>query len=418
PPRIGLLDLRVDGEAVPQPAWDAQGWLWLGRQPPTAEAEAIERDFLGVELYGALEDGIPLWLRIEAVLSAAGKAREEVIGRVLPEGWKLAAVESPIPVAVDQDGVLKAQVRPGQWRVELSAFRLDDPRELKFSPGAAAPSMLLGLRPKPEFRMIELEGAAQVDASQTTFPERWRQLAVFSWPLDQPLKIVERMRGLGGRAAQGLAIVRQWWLDESGQGLTFRDFIRGGNQTLWRLDAARGIELGSVQSGGKGQLITRNPETGAAGFEVRTRSLDVSAVGRMAAGGALPASGWQAAADSVEVTLQLPPGWRLFAVGGADWVRGSWLNKWTLLDVFVLLVITLVVYRLFGTGTAALTFFALALAFHEPGAPRYLWLALLVAVGLLRVVKPGRGREALVWLKWAVVILLGLALTPFSASQL
>ena len=76
------------------PAWDAEGNLWLKRDRAAEQAEA---DFLGIKVYAVLEDGIPLWLRTEIELSVSGKNREEQIGSILPEGWKLAAINSPFP---------------------------------------------------------------------------------------------------------------------------------------------------------------------------------------------------------------------------------------------------------------------------------------------------------------------------------
>ena len=117
PQSIGLLELKVDGQPVPLPAWDAGGWLWLAA-PPASDAPS-EKDFLEVELHGALEDGNPLWLRMEVVMSVAGKNREETLGRVLPEGWKIASLESPIPAMVDASGTMRVQARAG---------RADEPR--------------------------------------------------------------------------------------------------------------------------------------------------------------------------------------------------------------------------------------------------------------------------------------------------
>ena len=52
-------------------------------------------------------------------------------------------------------------------------------------------------------------------------------------------------------------------------------------QQIWRLDAADGQDLGSVRSGGQGQLITRNPQNNAPGVEIRTRAINLEATGRM-----------------------------------------------------------------------------------------------------------------------------------------
>ena len=63
---------------------------------------------------------------------------------------------------------------------------------------------LIGFRADPELRMVEILGAPPVDVSQTTFPERWRKLPVYRWQTSSPLRIEERMRGMGAKA-RGLA---------------------------------------------------------------------------------------------------------------------------------------------------------------------------------------------------------------------
>ena len=94
PREIGILALVIDGQPVEAPVWDAQGFLWLKRDGSTEEAD---KNFLAVKLYAALEDGIPLWLRTEIELTVSGKSREEELGTILPEGWKLAGRREPDP---------------------------------------------------------------------------------------------------------------------------------------------------------------------------------------------------------------------------------------------------------------------------------------------------------------------------------
>ncbi|MFM8360729.1 MAG: hypothetical protein ACKOET_19440, partial [Verrucomicrobiota bacterium] len=215
----------------------------------------------------------------------------------------------------------------------------------------------------------------------------------------------------------GLGIRREWWLDEDGAGLTFRDRLSGTLQQVWRLDAAEGGELGSVRSGGQGQLITRNPRNGAPGVEIRTRHVNLEATGRLARPARLSAAGWRADAESLDVTLHLPPGWRLFALFGADWVRGDWLTAWTLLDLFLLLIFSLTLLRLRGWTAALLAFVAYGLAYHEPGAPRYAWIALLIPLALEPVVPGGWARRLVLAGKWAATGILLLLLAPFVARQ-
>ncbi len=416
PREIGILELTVEGKPVELPAWDADGVLWLKRSGSTEEAD---KDFLGVKVYALIEDGIPMWLSIEIELIVSGKSREEELGSIVPEGWRLAAVNSPIPVAVDDAGRMKTQVRAGKWTLQVDAFRLDNPKEFRFSSEAkpAVAEELIAFRARPDFRMVEIVGATSVDVSQTTFPEKWRNLPVYRWDTATPFRLEERMRGMGVQKPEGLKIARALWLDESGRGLTFRDQINGRMQQIWRLDAAPGQELGAVRSGGQGQLITRNPQNGASGVEIRTRDINLEATGRIERARELPATGWQSDADALNVTLNLPPGWRLLALFGSDWVRGDWLTAWTLLDLFLLLIFTLAVFRLWSFGAALLAFLAFGLSYHEPGAPRYVWLVLLMPLALLRVVPAGWGRRLVAIWKWLTIAALVFLLVPFLARQ-
>lgn len=417
PRAIGLLALTLNGTPVDAPTWDTEGFLWLKRD---SSAEETVKDFLGVKLHAVLEDGRPLWLRSEIELVVSGKNREEEIGTVLPQGWKLAAIESEIPVAIDASGGMKAQVRAGTWIIRADAFRLDNPGELRYAPEAkpAVVAELIAFRADPEFRTVEITGAPAIDVSQTTFPAAWRELPVFRWETASALRLEERLRGLGDQQPEGITIGRRLWLDENGGAFTFHDSITGRMQQIWRLDVAPSHHLGAVRSAGQGQLITRNPQNGATGVEVRARDLDVEATGRIDRAHGLLATGWSADADTVNVTLNLPPGWRLLALFGADRVDGDWLTAWTLLDLFLLFIFAFAVFRLWGGVAGVLAFFAFGLSFHEPGAPRYLWLALLVPIALLRVVPAGRLRRLVLVAKWATVTVFILLFVPFVARQI
>jgi len=416
PAAVGMIALTLDGKPVESPVWDAAGQLWLERNAASGEAD---KDFLSVKLFAELEDGIPLWLHGEVELIVSGKSREETLGAVLPAGWKLASLDGPIPVAVDENGQMKAQVRPGKWTVKYSAFRLDNPKEFRFAPGLkpAAPNELVAFRSRPDFRMVEIAGSLSVDVSQIAFPQQWRELPVYRWDTATPFRIEERMRGMGIQKPAGLNITREWWLDENGNAFTFRDRLAGQMQEIWRLDAADGQDLGSVRSDGNGQLITRSPLNGAPGVEIRTRTVNIEATGRMPRSGKISASGWQADAEALRVTLNLPPGWRLFALFGADWVKGDWLTSWTLLDLFLLLIFSLAVGKLWGWRVAVLAFVAFGLAYHEPGAPRYIWLCLLVPLSLLRVVRDGWGRRILLAGKWIITAAFVFVVVPFASRQ-
>ncbi len=416
PQQVGILSLIVDGNAVEIPNWDTDGQLWLKR----TRSQPADKDLLSLQIYRLIEDGIPLWLRTEIELTVSGKSREEQLGWVLPLGWKIATVESSIPVAVDDRGVMKAQVRAGKWTVLVHAFRTTDPNEFAFAADAqvAVSTELVGLKTNPEFRISQLEDVPTIDVTQTTFPSKWRNFPVHQWDTAKPFRLVEKMRGMGQQSPAGLSIGRRMWLDEDGKGLTYRDQFRGQMQQIWRLDVADGHELGAVRVDGEAQLITANPKSGASGVEIRRRDLNMEAIGRVDREAELAAIGWQTDADSLQLTLTLPPGWRAFAVFGADQVEGDWLTAWSLLDLFLLLIFSFAVFRMYGVTAGIVALLAFGLSYHELGAPRLTWLFLLMPLALLRVVGDGAGKKWIQTWKYMALALLLLVLVPFVAGQI
>lgn len=418
PPSVGLLELTINGQAQAGPSWDADGTLWLQRQ---ATNEPVDEDSLQIKIHSLLEDGIPLWFETRLELVVAGKSREETLGTVLPTGWQLAAIESPLPAAIDESGLLKSQIRAGRWTMTLRAFRTDSPDSIGFAGGGspAVADQAVAFRGQSDFRQAEITGLPQIDVAQTEMPEEWRSLPVYRWETNAPFSLVERVRGPGERGAASISIQRSLWLDDDGKALTFQDRLSGPLREIRRFDAAEGHSLGSVAVNGEPQLITHNPDGGAPGFEVRSPSLDAVATGRVEAlGTTLPATGWEADVDHLGGTLHLPPGYRLFAMPGADYTDGDWLTSWSLLDLFLLLLFTLAVFRLRGFLAGLLAFAAFGLAYHEPGSPRFSWLLLLIPVALVSVLPAGRWRHLANGGKWAAAAILLVFLAPFAAMQI
>ncbi|MCB1236439.1 MAG: hypothetical protein KDM91_15335, partial [Verrucomicrobiae bacterium] len=418
PPAIGMLALTVEGKPIDLPNRDEGGYVWLKR----TQAEQNEREMLETRVYRVLEDGIPLWLRTEIELSVAGKSREEDLGDILPQAggaWTIASVESPLPCAADDAGRVKVQVRAGKWTIAVDAFRAAPSGAIGYAEGASpvAAEEVVGFRARPDFRVVELTGIPPIDVSQTTFPEKWRGLPVYHWKTGEGFRIEEKMRGMGFQKPSGLNVEREFWLDDGGDLMTFRDRLRGEAQQVWRLDVSPGQSLGAVRLRGEGQLITKNPATGASGIEIRDRDIELEAVGRVDRARAFPASGWRADVDNCSATLHLPPGWRVLALFGAQWVQGEWLRSWTLLDLFLLLIFAMAVGKLWGWAPALIAVLGFGLTYHEPGAPKALWFFLLVPLAILRVVPSGRLRKLVAAWKWLAAAALIAYLVPFVGGQ-
>ncbi len=415
PEWIGIIRLTVNGKSIDAPSRDGNA-LWLQRR----QEETATRDMLGVKVYRLLTDGIPMWVTTQVELRVSGKSREETIGTVGLDGWQLGRLVSPIPVAVEPDGTLRAQVRPGKWTVTLTYFRTHDEETLQLPANATlpAPFEYIAYHANPVFRTLDLDGATPVDASQTTVPDAWKQYPVYQWNPEQPVKLVTRMQGSTITAPQRLSLNRELWLRQNGTGYTYKDDMNGHLEQIWRLDAAEGQELGRVEVDAEGQLITRNPANDAVGIEIRKRELTLQAIGTIEGRSTIPAVGWASDVDYLSASINLPPGWRLFACFGADKVHGDWLTAWTLLDLFLLLIFSLAVYRLFGLKAGIIIFIGFAMSYHEPGAPRYSWLFLLMPMALLRYVPEGKLRSLVKWWRNLAVLILVLIMIPFFHGQI
>ncbi|MEZ6097209.1 MAG: hypothetical protein R3C03_23800 [Pirellulaceae bacterium] len=319
PNEIGLINLAIEGEVVAFPDRDRSGQIMLKK---TVFDEKIQNT-IDVNIYRLFRDGIPLWMETIVEVTVSGNAREEDIGCVVPQDWKLFNVNSPLPTAIDESGNMSVQVRSGKWSIRFSSFQANETNNIQYPANAriAVGSELFGLQPNPSFRLIELQNVLPVDISQTNYPAEWNQNTVYQWETTNAIEIVEKIRGMGMQRPEGLEIERGLWLDDDGGGITFYDQLAGTDQRVWRLDVGESQVLGGVRVNGDAQLVTKNPKTQESGVEIRDRRIDVSAVGRIESTDDLSAVGWQVDADSLVATLHLPPGWRAFWVRGPDEVR-------------------------------------------------------------------------------------------------
>ncbi len=131
----------------------------------------------------------------------------------------------------------------------------------------------------------------------------------------------------------------------------------------------------------------------------------------------ISAVGWEQSFHNVSAELNLPPGWRLLAANGVDNVPDSWTSRWTLLDLFLVLITALAVGRLWNYYWGALALLTLVIIWHEPGAPHYVWLNILAATALLGVLPQGRFYQLTRWylnVCWLALVVIAL---PFMVSQ-
>jgi hypothetical protein len=396
PPETGLVTLVLDGERVAEPRRGPDGRLWLGDQGQGSQGEGGDR--LGIQVYRRIDDDLPLRVTTRLELEVAGRARLVTLSPVLlPEGIPMRA-QGPIPLRLDAQGRLQLQVRPGSWTLELESQHPGDVDSLTL--GKIGPpwpeAEVWSFASRPDLRQVQIEGAPAVDPLQSGVPREWSRLPAYRVVTGETLRLVLLRRGDPDPGPDRINLSRDLWLDFDGGGYSVRDRLTGTLTRSWRLELRPQLALGQVAVDGEPRLITRLAEGAPPGVEVRRGRLDLSADSRLEADTALiPVSGWGLDLGSIRARLHLPPGWDLLGLSGADNLPSSWLARWTLLDLFIVLILTLGVARLWGWPWGLVALAALVLTWHVQGAPRFVWLHLLAACALMRFMPDGAGRPAL-----------------------
>lgn len=392
PANAARLDVRLEGKPVPLPRLEDDGVLWL-RQRPSA---AAPQDQLEIQVFRLLTDGIPFVLTTRLELSVSGQAREEILGPVLWPDFLPLALDSPLPARLEPDGRLRVQLLPGSWTLSLTARHLGPMETLKWLGGPAPwpPQEIWSFQAQNVLRVVQVEGAPALDPAQTRLPQDWRQWPAYLLQPGGELRLSTRQRGEVAPAPERLSLERTLWLDFAGNGYTVRDRL-SGNLDATRLDTTPELRLGRVAINGEDQFITTQSDTETTGVEVRQlNKLELVADSRLepAAISDLPAVGWRIAPQSIQTTLNLPPGWRLLAATGPDSAGNAWLYAWNLLDLFLVLVIAFGFAKLWDWRWGLVALAGMVLTLHEPNVPLYVWLNMLAAIALLRVLPPGRLR--------------------------
>ncbi|NEX23163.1 hypothetical protein G3480_23175 [Thiorhodococcus mannitoliphagus] len=404
PKAAGLVDLTLDGQVQARPRLERDGRLWL--REPGQSAAAAEGDALRLEVYRRVDDLMPLRVSTRLELEVSGRAREVQLGPVTLAGGIPLSLESDLPARLEPDGVLRAQVRPGRWQLVTTSYHLGDVTELKRGPRTAhwPETEVWVFERHPELRQVEIGGVTPIDPRQTRLPPDWSKLPVYLVDAAARMQLTQQRRGDAEPEPDRLKLSRELWLDFDGEGYSVRDRIGGQLRRSSRLEASTQLQLGQVRIDGTPQLITRLGTAAASGVEVRQGTLDLVADGRLESEPArLPASGWTMPLEESRSRLHLPPGWDLLAVSGVDNLPDSWLYRWTLLDLFLVLILTVGIGRIWGWPWGGLALAALALTWQAPGAPQLVWLHVLAAAALLPLLPEKPQQAGLSRLRWLVL---------------
>ena len=419
PDDTGMISLTVNGLGIPAPTIK-DGQLWLKESDSgQIKPENIQNN-LDIQVFRKIIDEVPLQVLTRLELDVSGEQREVKLALPMPDKFIPIQLQSPLPARLEPDGQLVVQVRPGQWQLEVLARSARELTALPFNTSNKdwPQSEIWVFDARPELRVVEIEQLNAIDASQTNLPEDWKNLPAYKINQGQAMAFKVIRRGDPEPEPNQLSINRKLWLDFDGKGYTVNDTINGKMTRGWRLNALPKTRLGKVTLDGNNQLITQQTGTNKQGVEVRKGMLMLSADSRIAGGiDAMSAVGWEQGFHNVSAELNLPPGWRLLAATGVDNVPDSWISRWTLLDLFFVLITALATARIWNRYWGALALITLVIIWHEPGAPHFVWLNILAATALLGVLPQGKFFKLTRWYRNGSWLALVAITVPFMVSQ-
>ena len=413
PQQSGLITLTTNGNRVNFPLIDTDGRLWLKKEEKTGRQE----DRVECRIFRLLNDTIPMQVTNLLKINISGQAREIKLDEVLLDKAVPMKIESPLPARLGPKGELMIQGRPGFWQIKILT-RLEGPVRKIRPADVVGKHEIWAFQSQNHLRMVKIEGVPSVDPKQTDIPAGWQNFPTFIIQAGSEMIFKEVRRGDPDPAPDKLKLARTWWLDFDGKGFTIQDRINGTMSRQWYLAMNPPDIPGRVSVDGTDQLITSHGKDKKPGVELRKGQLQLVAESRCEASTRrIPAVGWDHDFQSVSGTLNLPPGWRLLAASGADVVTGSWFDRWSLLDLFLVLIISMAVSKLRHWSWGLLALVALGLTYHEPGAPRIVWLNLLVALALLKFLPDGWAKRLVNFWRWGSVVALLVLAIPFIVAQ-
>ncbi|WP_019615665.1 hypothetical protein [Psychromonas ossibalaenae] len=379
PDNIGLVKVLRGGKDLPISI--NNGRLILSAHQK--EARLNDKNTLKIQVYRAVKDAVPISLTTIIKLFVSGKPREITIGQVSIADSRTISLHSPLPARLEEDGMLRVQVKPGIHTITVTG-RFTDNRTAVSTRKVSAqwPQYeYFSFIADPRIREVKINAVKSIDTSLVDVPAQWKSYPTYRLEEGDTLLLETITRGDSASHHNSINIDRQIWLSFDGNDATVKDNISGKMHQGWRLDAADSIRLGRASVNHTPVLITRF--AGSQGVEIRSPQINLQAVSSIASVKNINAVGWQTDVEQLTAVIHLPPGWRAVHAGGVDGISGTWIQKWNLWDIFWLMILIAAARKLLGVKGALLMALTLVFTFHEQQAPNTLWAILLAFIAII-----------------------------------
>jgi len=386
PVQTGIVSVTIDGKPVARPNLQRNSILLRDSGPGVSQEKL--NDSLSVQVYRNILDGAPVQIKTRIQLSVSGRDREVRLGRFKPGNGEPVDFRSELPARIEQDGSLRIQVSAGEWDLELTTRHNERAPEFQIQrrDDTWPAQEIWSFTPDRNFRSTKITGALSIDPSQAGVPFDWGKLATYLLDESSRLKIEELPNNSEVEAIANLRLQKAIWLDFDGSGLTVQDRFSGLVNRATRLTVSDDYELGKMTLADEPQLITRMDGSNS-GVELRRGQLQLETVSRVdLQSGVNPvAVGWQTQVQQLSASLHTPPGWLLLHVGGPDQVNQTWLTKWNLWAIFLVLLISGALLRTTGVAGGLLALATLFLTYHDDYSPGLILLIFAIFLAITQL---------------------------------
>jgi len=378
PGEYGLVQVATGDADLSRAIRRDKNSLRLETEDPARSAESVS-----LSVVRGVFDGSPLRLDTRLRLKVSGRARSVQFDKALPNGAVPVSVVSPVPFALSQEGALALQVSPGEYEVSILAVMPQPVSEIALEPVSSfwPAEETWSLAQDSRFRTVEVAGAEALNADFARLPPEWTgsdKGAAYLVKLPAKVELREIRRGEVLPPPNDIRLEREFWIDLDGSGFTVVDSFTGALNREFRLNALPETQVGRAMADGAPAFISKDPASGASGIELRRQDLRLETVSRIENERAPSAVGWNAQVSSLEASLNLPPSWQLIHAVGAGKVPSGWLDSWSLLDLFVAILLAAAAFKLWGVVASILIGAALILNHGEFLAPRMFLIHLMI----------------------------------------
>ncbi|RLA07891.1 MAG: hypothetical protein DRQ51_04490 [Gammaproteobacteria bacterium] len=388
PANISIVNLKINKEIIPYPVIDKQGKLWLKKDNKTYNDD----DVVDIRVYRQVVDDIPLYLNTHLDLKIFGKNREIELGSIF-DNTKFVPIEiiSKLPAKLDSNGVLKIKTRPGSWQITIKARHkgkaniLQIKQAINHKNKSQKYEEIWIFTPKNNLHISKVTGVKTINSQNTSIPKKWQKYQAYKVSIGDEFKITKKIQGNPDPVPDNINLSREFWLDSDGDGWSISDEINGVMNKNWRLNVDKNTKLGRVRVNNTDRFITSLPSDNLSGVEIREGKFTLKADSRLKKTDKLQAVGWLKEASKLDIKINLPPGWGLWHISGADKTDNTYFDNWSsLLDMFIVLILSMATFKLFNYKWAIFVFISLLLVYHKAEIIPFLWLNILLCLALLK----------------------------------